>query len=427
MFKLFKVKLLTLLIVCAFLTPSSRGCGDTFVSREQENNFDDVITEKSFVQSRVLGNCCLVAGMAALPGNAELLHRVLPSNFTKSQKNLQFNIYRAGELHRVEVDAKSLPTKEGGSELVYSSSANGDMVGPLLEKALIDVHFGGDYESSEPTCPSTVLASFTNGYYEDFPIVSHNYGFKISDVVKHGLKSNSPMVVQFAGAPGLFEEHCYTLLDVKNGTVKLYNPHGSYLQMTESDFYEYLQSLDIAYYKNKIFRMPQVEASFEFKETWPALQQHEKIRFVGYDLFIDENDTEVLLNFLAKNATLLRDPSDVYPKFFILAVDNKKGEESRRIVRNSVVRGFRKPNLKQIVSFTCSLRARLNSGRYKVVVALSTCCSFDNSASIEEHLRDGRGEFLFRLAASKRCSVSKPPAKETEMVEEVLNDLIARK
>ena len=414
MFKLFKVELLTLLIAYAFLTRS--GHDGTFVSRKQENNLDHSFTEKSFIQSRILGNCCLVAGMATLPGNSELRHQVLPSNLSKSQESLQFNIHRTGELHRAEVDVKSLPTTGYWSELVYSSSANGDMVGPLLEKALVDVLYGGEYESSEGACPSTVLASFNNGLYEQFPIPSY-FGLEIvKSAVEHGLKSNSPMVVAFGGKlEGLYEEHCYTLLDVKNGTVKLYNPHGSYLQMTESDFYESLERLDVAYYKNKIFRMPRVEASFEFNETWPALRRHEKVRFVAYDLSIDDNDTEVLVNFLAKKS--LHEPEDLYPKLIIVEV----GENGHHwMVRNNSVAGPSKFNNKMQITYTKSLRAVLDKGRYLVAVALSPGLSFFNTASCDEYLRDGGGEFLFRLAASKRCSVGK--AEEAKIIEEVFTD-----
>ena len=30
-------------------------------------------------------------------------------------------------------------------------------------------------------------------------------------------------------------------------------------------------------------------------ETWPALNPHDKVRFVYYDLVVDEDDTEVLV------------------------------------------------------------------------------------------------------------------------------------
>lgn len=103
--------------------------------------------------------------MAALPGNAELRHQVVSSgkNFTIAPGNEEFEFY----LYRVAVDSKSLPRTQDGSEFIFSGSANDKMVGPLLEKSLIDLHFDGNYWLFHAVFALTVLTSFTDGYFEE--------------------------------------------------------------------------------------------------------------------------------------------------------------------------------------------------------------------------------------------------------------------
>ena len=104
-------------------------------TRNDNQNVDDVINEKNFIQGRALGNCCLVSAMATLPSNAELYDKVVPpvQNFRMyhEQKKTVFHLYKLGKLYQVTVDANSLPRTN--SKLVYSTSANDHMVCPLLE------------------------------------------------------------------------------------------------------------------------------------------------------------------------------------------------------------------------------------------------------------------------------------------------------
>ena len=202
------------------LTPS--GQNDAFSNSPRERDGGYVITEENFKQSDYLGNCCLIAGMAALPGNAELLNRVVPPsgrNFRLGR--FEFNIYKLGKLHQVAIGVKSLPRTSGIS--------SGEMIGPLLEKAFVDLHFDGDYADSWGIPPSYVTASLTDGFFEEFTNVAVDFGFEINEVIRHGLKTKSPMTVSFAKVPGskLEENHCYTLLGVDDGAVKVFNPYGS--------------------------------------------------------------------------------------------------------------------------------------------------------------------------------------------------------
>ena len=112
MLKFYKVKALllacSLFAVCAAANFSSHD--DVKGSRVHETNYD-VITEKSFVQSKHLGNCCLVAAMATLPGNAGLHRQAVRDGqeFTLGRGEFEFNIHKLGKQHRVVVGSKSLP------------------------------------------------------------------------------------------------------------------------------------------------------------------------------------------------------------------------------------------------------------------------------------------------------------------------------
>ena len=421
MLKLKKVNLFILLLACLFLiacaSASSTNHGDVENSqaRSGDKKIDGAMTEKNFIQSKYLGNCCLIAGMATLPGNAELRNKVVPPSGQNSGNEREFNIYKLGKLHRVVADVDSLP-RRNGTELVFSTSANDDMVGPLLEKAYVDLHFDGDYWSSDSVYPITVFTSLTNNYTEEFRNVSVDLPFEISEVVNHGLKTNSPMLVQFRGKPGELQgHHCYTLLGLQDGHVEVYNPHGRHLRMSESDFYANLEGLFVSYFKNQIFRMPRVETSVEFSETWPAVDPREKIHLMDYDLVVDEDDTEVFINLVTRHDTRY---TAMVPKIFITT---GVGSESRRVIKASAFHHVDKSG-KKFYYFTYSLRENLNSGRYKLVVTLSSYSNLRNCRSCSEHLEKFGDKFLFRLAASKHSSVSKSVIKETEKVEQMLTD-----
>ena len=81
------------------------------------------------------------------------------------------------------------------------------------------------------------------------------------------------MVVAFKETPSweLHGRHCYSLLDIKENLVEIYNPHRRYLLIPKSVFYENLEELNVSYSNNKIFRMPEIKTSVEFNETWPEL------------------------------------------------------------------------------------------------------------------------------------------------------------
>ena len=394
MFKLCLKKLLLLAfsILTVLLSNSHNGVLATD-SRHVDRNFDDVINEKSFVQSKVLGNCCLVASMATLAGNAELYNKVVDF----SNGKFEFNIHKLGKLHRVAVDADSLPRTN--SKLVYSTSANDDVVGPLLEKALVDLHFDGDYESCSAVPATTVLTSLTNGYFEEFPVFSTALPFKANEVVNFGLKTGAQVLVTFKRPEDSRVFHCYTLLDVRDGVARVYNPHGKYHHIAESRFYENLQSLSVSYNESSVFRMPQIETSVEMDGTWPALKPLGEPNYVHYHLVVDEDDTEVLINLIKKRH------HKVESQIFIFSSDDETVHVS--VLSETGDSG------KTYDYSTHSLRATLKRGEYRVLVTLSDFEGITHCDHCKEFLESGGDHFQFRLAASKHCSVEKRPEEET--------------
>lgn len=77
------------------------------------------------------------------------------------------------------------------------------------------------------------------------------------------------MIVGFENKPGigLVKHHCFTLLGMQDNLVDLYNPFGDYVFITESDFYENLNGLFISYFKNYVFRFPEIKTFAEFSKT----------------------------------------------------------------------------------------------------------------------------------------------------------------
>ena len=186
---------------------------------------EEIITECNFIQGKI-GNCGLVASMATLASNRDLYEKVVPrgQNFktsSTSETKFEFNLYKLGKLHKVVVD-RSLSAD--GDGLIFSRSCNDSLVGPLLEKAIVQLHYGGNYESTRGINATNVLSSFTDSFFEHHLTNSKDTHFSLEELISHGLKTKSQMVVSFKKSVknlNLFSRHYYTLVDVKNNFVKL--------------------------------------------------------------------------------------------------------------------------------------------------------------------------------------------------------------
>ena len=202
------------------------------------------VTEHNFIQSTKLGNCGMIASMASLANNHKLINEVVPpdQNFrynslsdNKEIAEFQFNLYKNGILHRVVVNESLAFWNDPvySNELYYSDGRNQNFVGPLLEKALIKLFFNGNYELARNVDPVKIITSFFNAIFEEFYNTDLNdLGYKVEDVITHGKKTNSLMVVEFKNTIpnySISNTHAYTLIDYTEDMVKLYDPHGIYI------------------------------------------------------------------------------------------------------------------------------------------------------------------------------------------------------
>ena len=371
------------------------------------------VTVFNFVQGR-LGNCCMVAAMAGLAKNKNLYNKIVPSgqNFkSNNSSKVIFNLFKLGKLHTVEVD-KKLPTD--GKRLKYCRSYNGNLVGPLLEKALVQLMFDGNYSSAYAVSASLVMTSLTNSFYDNFVSSSNDSRFKFKELLDHGLKTNCQMIAVFRqpvpkvwwSTKGLRTYHCYNVVGMKNSekdSVELYDPHGKIVSIEKEAFIDSCVRFDVSYSENKIFRMPEVNTLVNFAGNWPPLKCNEKMHFVDYDLLINEIDTEILIN------VIINYQIGIDAKIFIITNDDKI-----TVVNCSVIKSRKIVHRK-------SLRETLKSGKYKIVVVLSTDIQRVASCAVcKEYLEKCGDKFLLRVAASKQCSVKKSVKRETDKITNTL-------
>ena len=368
------------------------------------------MTVHDFVQGN-LGNCGMVAAMAGLAKDKELRGKVAPWAEQGCRAGLPpkvaFNLFKMGEAHTVEVDRK-LPTFK--NKLVYCRSSNGNLLGPLLEKALVQLHFGGNYELSYGIHPGLVMASLTNNLCEDFRSLTSDSSVDFEELLSHGWKTNSQMVATFWNPPpcNLIFSHCYSLIAEKNSEVTLYDPHGKIVKIQKDLFIDSNIMFEVSYPENKIFRMPDVKTRVDLTGNWSPLKGHVKMHFVEYDLLVEEDGTEILINVNYRHICRVY---GIYARIFIIT-------NGMAVVKSSV---FKHENR---ISHAKSLRDNLMKGKYKIVVALSKYNRRVSCAESREYLEEGGREFLLRVAASKHCSVNEPAKKETGNIFNTLFDFL---
>ena len=148
------------------------------------------------------------------------------------------------------------------------------MVDPLLEKLLIQFLIGRNYESAEEAHNHQVLTSFTNGIFdivcwngclkddEHYRHVIYVPDIKVDELVKHGLKTKSQITIAFNG-----ESNCYTLVNVRDDSVKLYNLYVKTFIISKNIFLDSLENLFKTYFENKIFKIDKIKSLLKFKDT----------------------------------------------------------------------------------------------------------------------------------------------------------------
>ena len=329
-------------------------------SVQQKNplNFDETVSFDSFVQGWE-GNCGMIAAMASLATNKQFYDEAVPEGQRYARDRpaeFAFNLYKNGRRHLVKVDDKVNFYRPIFSKnmIKYASSRNGSVVGPLLEKALVKLLFSGSYKSSASVYPYTVLTSLSSNLCETF--LDGSNVLEMSDVINHGVKTKSLMVVSFKNSSfrlGIQDRHSYTLVGSNEDSTRLYDPHGKVLEVPTSSFLKNLLMLDICYCDNSILGFPKTTAVEEIQEFWPALSRNHRVSFVEYDLLVQEDDTKILVNLV----------DSVFDGFcrHIFVLDSSK---------NKSIVNFSSPNVYRRLCSN-SLRVNLNEGKYKIVLTIS--------------------------------------------------------
>ena len=387
--------------------------------RDIDENYN--ITVFNFKQGYI-GNCGMICAMSNLAANEILFKKVVPEgqNFDSSNSTeVVFNLYKLGTLYKVKVN-KKLPTEN--DELISCRSSNKNLVGPLLEKALVQLHFGGNYRLSKSVCATVVMSSLTNNFFEDLNFLSNENNFRLEEALNHCLKTKSQMAVSFKESVSKYKiemDHYYNLLEVDNKNkdfVKLYNPHGEILSIPKNFLvYNKLKWLAICYYDNKIFEIPEIKTSVSITDKWPKLEETGYIHYVYYNLKIKEDDTKILMNISIN----LDFNHKMQPTIFIIT-DNEKTS----VVEHSLSKDPKSDD--KLFVHKKSLRANLRSGKYKIVVVVSKWDEIRSCEECQKYLENVGNEFCFRFAASKQCLVGKTTKKIRYKIDNALIDWLLK-
>ena len=389
---------------------------DRFFSKKDEFSNTSMF---NFIQGSI-GNCGMVSAISLLANNKGLYEKVVPKgqNFDmKNDSKITFNLYKLGQLHKVIVDKK---LEFEGNELKYCKSIDNNLIGPLLEKALVKLHFEGNYKTVDSVPASFVFSSLSNNFFEEFHF-NGKESTDINKIISHGFRTNSQMVVSFnddeAPKLSLKNRHYYSLCGIeknKKDNLVLYNPHGEIVSIKKNEFFDVKKIFEICYAENKIFGMPVIKTLLEIRETWPLKDSNENIHYVQYNLVVTEDGTDILINLNVNNL----DP-DIKP--IVLIVKHKKKME---VVTASLLSQVSKN--KEWLYFKNSLKATLNKGTFRIVFVISKYDRITSCEQCKNYLKNGGNKFFFRIASSKHCSIEKLLTSESEKIEKLLTDFNER-
>ena len=288
-------------------------------------SFQGNVTEHNFKQGNS-GNCCMIAAMASLATNDQIYNKVVEQSDSKSKtleeidaaitnKNctkIVFNLYKSGKLYRVEVNDNLWCFF---NKLYYSRSSNNNFFGSLLEKALVELHFDGKYKSAEGCNELVMLSSLTNALFEKLVFNRNFLIYENHDIILHGVKTKSLMVVSFKKTGRKFNlrpRHAYLLVDMNKDIVKLYNPHGKIMEVPKQTFFGHVATVGISYFDNKVFGMPGEIKLSDTIESWRQDEDPQTSLYICHNLTVVEDDTWWLVNLLCSQNLMIEFNALIY-------------------------------------------------------------------------------------------------------------------
>ena len=360
-------------------------------------HIDDHVTENNFIQGR-LGNCTMISSMASLATNHEIYSKMVtikqndPTNKVTEQNDptnrkptqFVFNLFKRGKYRRVVVDdCLSFLF----NELYFSRSWNRNFVGPLLEKALMQLHFDGNYKSAEGIDCIVFLTSFTNNIFESYRSDSHlNLSYRAHEVIKHGIDTKSLMVVSFEkcfNEYSLITQHEYTIIDMSKEFVKLYNPYGKTVLVPKYYFFDCLSYITICYFENKVFEMPIIKDLMEFTESWCPYNEEREFLYISFNLDVEEDNTVLVVNLLGRPGL-------------------KMHTSCVRWVENELICDYKMP-----ITPNNDYRWQFDTGVHMINFE---AFAFENTEIYEDivnNLNEEENKMFLRFASSKHCIMEK--------------------
>lgn len=211
------------------------------------DNEDGAVASQFDVVQGSLGDCWMLAAMAILSQNEDMLHRVAPPQSFDPEEGydgkFKFTFWQYGKWIDVTIDDR-LPTRNGSLIFTQSSTTN-EFWTALLEKAYAKMH--GNYKALEGGHGSEAMTDFTGGICdyiewkkgdcdaeEQYELICD--AVRDSALITTAIQAQSKADMERKRGDGLIVGHAYSITGagVYNGTggkryhlLKLRNPWGA--------------------------------------------------------------------------------------------------------------------------------------------------------------------------------------------------------
>ena len=183
-----------------------------------------------------IGNCALIAALAAISQRPEFLSEIAPNiKHTSEGIKVHFKMFYKGNPVVVTIDDK-LPYlfSDDKISLIYAKSANGDSLylASLFEKAVVKLVCNSNYNNSEGIQPYNVFSLFSECMVSCCVLLKTDSKQNVIDYLKYEVDNKSSVVlcitpdVIFKPDSISKRGHAYVIMDynLEHKAIKLYDP-----------------------------------------------------------------------------------------------------------------------------------------------------------------------------------------------------------